>query len=1005
MVPMANPLVEGMVPLEGIGFVPKKNGNFLPGEYKRLCNAEISPEGGVVNRRNMNSVFGETADSYAEAMSNPQRFIGSMGEYSIVGLGEYQVMVGSSTFQYLWDLTALGPAGAASYSQFLGFFRYNNKNFWLVFEFNSGISVSLVLYHDADIPVPDLPETYAAGYEAGLVRTEILNFGTGTTDFYEFQFKNFFIYKERLWIATTVGLYFSAATDPTNFVVPDGGFFKHPGNRVNYALAIKDNIYTLCDDAVYALTYSTDPNLDSTERPLSDTIGGEMGCVHLDTVYFINNQGIYVINGNNVDKVMDSRFDYGQDSYENQLWSFEDYLIVNKYLSVNYDNNYSPPARVTTRKNLIASPESDAVGGTQIISGWTASGSPDVLLRTNAQGNSNVVLAPQDGGYTDYFASSPASVIGRDAVLGYAEPGCGYVRRASATGVASCAVNNFYTVAGPSEDWTLSMRVNFPGTSRNINLRIFYADASTATIGTSDYFITVSSDGWQRISRTVTTPVGTAYIWWQLEILGLGGTENHYFDTVLFEKSSSLKDYFDGEFPDDSFRTYSWDSTQYKSYSRDTIKTAVMNAISAYSDGISTGKVLRYGGTFVNGAYTEGTAVSCWGKLTKTFTFATALENGLPYTFKFDYKGAGSWSSGVLTATFEYLDAANVVKGSSTHTVASPFNPSSSYASFRRDTIVFPTGSTKLKVTFTFTFDVSGTTTTTPWNIDFNKFHLEKASTYSGYFTGATTDTVDVAYSWTGTAFASESTTGSATSHSYLKNNGKMFEPFLGGNTLGYNTYFINTLNGAVHTLDFYDQDTDYAHGSAGFLVDALVNPYSDESGNDKIFFLTNKLVEEDESGLDFHAYVYYMSSSESNVINDYVVDSTATLRRRAPKIDIEIDSYVPDGFEHKIKKFRSLLLQGVLPPVGMQLETAYNNNDVYQITTLGDDESVLSQPRRHYSHRIGLNQRGNSITFRLRNPEWDTPLTGTYGPLEISDLRLLWTYIQRFATTRNIGS
>lgn len=112
MVPMANPLVESPIPLAGSGFVAKRNGNFQPGEFKRLCNLEITPEGVIVNRRNMNHVTGSNSGSYAEAMANPQRFIGSMGEYSIVGLGELQVMVGSSTFQYLWDLTALGPAGA-----------------------------------------------------------------------------------------------------------------------------------------------------------------------------------------------------------------------------------------------------------------------------------------------------------------------------------------------------------------------------------------------------------------------------------------------------------------------------------------------------------------------------------------------------------------------------------------------------------------------------------------------------------------------------------------------------------------------------------------------------------------------------------------------------------------------------------------------------------------------------------------------------------------------------
>ena len=1004
---MGNPIIEAPIPLAGNGFIAKRNGNFQPGEYKRLNNAEINADGYLVNRRNVYNVNGENTGSAVTPLVNPQRFIGNMDKYSIISCGRTQYLVGDSTFLQLWSLPA---DSGSSYSQFLGFFRYNNKNFWLAFEFNSAVDIRLVLYHDVDIPVPDIPETYGSSYFASLTKTTILTFLPDTTDFYEFQFKNFFIYKERLWIATSVVLYFSMATNPLVFAAPDGGFFKHPGNRINYALAIKDQIYTLCEDSVYALSYNTDPNLDSTERPLSDSIGGEMGCIHLDTVYFINNLGIYVINGNNVDKVMDSRFDVGKDFYNNHIYSFEDYLVVNKYSPVNYDNNYSPPARVTARRNLIIGGESDTTGGTQILTGWANSGSGPVELRKNWQPNPNLNLDPNDSDPLDYFKSiTPASDmdIGHSNLASHAYEGTwgGVINRTTSTGTLTIGTNSFLINVLPNEDWIVSLRVMSP-LSRTVRLELAFKNSSQTVISTMTSDFDVVGDTWTRISKTGKAPANAAYLTWTLKFLNVSGVSKHAWDTVLVEKASSLKSYFDGSYSGDTFRTYGWTGLADKSPSTLSVNTAAIddNPFTVV-DGISPGKVLRFGGTFADPAYLEGVVATASGTCTKTFTPTTAPVTGVPYTFRFDHKRGGTAIGGTLHLTLQYLDTSNVVKGTSDYDISTDYNTSAAYQTYLLSNVVFPVGAVKLKVAITYSKVLSGYTGETSFFVDLNKFHLEKTSTYSGYFTGNTTDTADVTYSWVGTPFDSESTTGSATSHSYLKNNGYKFEPYQGNNELGYNTYFINTLNGSVHVLDFVDQYTEFSTGKCGFLVDAFMNPFGDESGNTKIFFLTNKLQTDTPSGQTYNSFVYFMSSSDNIEVQDFAVDSNLILRRRAPKIDVEIDSYVPDGNEHRIKKFRSIMLQALLPPTGMQLEFSYDNSNTWQTAPLEQDSSSLPQSRPPYALRVGLNQRARSITIRFRNPNWLTELLGSYGALEVADTRVLWTYSSRLATNRGIGS
>lgn len=821
---MSNVLNESPIQLGGSGFVAKKNGNFLPGEYKKLCNMEIDNDGALVNRRNIYSVYGKETGGAGDMVAGYHRFLGHMGEYTLYCDKTFQYLIGESTYQRLWYVLPFGPVGGASYSSFLGFFRYNNKNYWIVFEFEAGVRVSVVLYH-ATVPTLDVPATYAAGYEASLTRTVILNFVTGTSDFDQFQFKNFFIYKERLWIATASGLYFSKATDPLVFSVPDGGFFKHPGNTINWAFPVKDLIYTLCEDSVYALTYNINPNTDATETPLSTTIGGEMGCSHVDTPYFINNLGIFAIRGNNIDRVMDNNFDYGSDVYSNRLISFENYLVVNKFKNINYNRNYANPNQVDARRNLWPNPESDTVGGSQIKNNWTVASDPNGLNTINP------IDAVDETGY---------------------------------------GVN--------------------------------------------------------------TTP----------------------------------------------------------------------------------GKVLKLSGTIPDADLVSFTPGDAWGSCTYSINPATALVPDIPYTFRFEYKPVGPWVKGKLVLFIEYYDSTlGITKGLNTLVVSEECKPTNSFAVYTVDNLRIPTGTNRLIFTLRFILDPVSSGPI-PWEVQFNRFHFEKSVTFSGYLSGASTDTVDTTYSWAGAAYGSESFTSATSTHGYLRHNGPVFDPFEGGNTLGYNTYFINTDNGSTHIVDFTDRtgvivDTpygEYSRGGCGFVVDMVVNPYKDSSGNYRMFLMVSMLGFENEDRVDYYSFPYIMRSSrEDTEVCDYLINNyNLTIERRPPKVDIVIESYAPDDTEYKVKKFRSLLLEGIFPRTrGVEVQVGYDNNALSSPMLVSDDERYLTEKRRGYPHRIGLNQRARSITVRISNSSWLYALTESWGPLSIFDIRTLWTPTQKLPHKRSV--
>ena len=213
---------------------------------------------------------------------------------------------------------------------------------------------------------------------------------------------------------------------------------------------------------------------------------------------------------------------------------------------------------------------------------------------------------------------------------------------------------------------------------------------------------------------------------------------------------------------------------------------------------------------------------------------------------------------------------------------------------------------------------------------------------------------------------------------------------------MGYNVFFLNTDNGSIHTVDFRDG---WDSATPGYIVDVLVNPNKDFFRNYHCFFLTNRFVSHVTTTYTYEGNVYTMSLDNNEpIIYDNVCDKFGAVHRHIPKIDVEIDSYTPDGNEYYMKKFRSIELMGDFPSVNFEAYFAYDNKDYTDPVDLNVDTNILEaagEPRTHYPARIGLNQRARSVSIRLKSKDWDVEQSNdyVYKHFQLSDIRLLWTY------------
>jgi hypothetical protein len=331
---MVNSNIQGAIPLAGQGYVAKNKGNYQAGQYRRLSNCEITEEGTIRSRRNITvcDANSEGTVGYGH-IDNPWGFVGYLRDYAIVCSKTRQVAVTTDGFRYeLWDPLDLPVTAATGWHKIVHAFKYNNVLYWLTAEWNPDTflgfgqtdfylhSIADNVYVNLDtILYADLTHTFLFTYEADYAL-----------------FTSAFMQNDRLWISTNKRLYFSKATDPLTFAVPDGGFFNFPDTVIKYTFSLKDSLYILCDNSIYMLTYTDDPNTDAFVRKISDAVGGDWGVVHQDTPYFVNQSGVYSLNGTYMERMIGPVFDQFGGVTNARLYSFEEYLIVLRADRQNY---------------------------------------------------------------------------------------------------------------------------------------------------------------------------------------------------------------------------------------------------------------------------------------------------------------------------------------------------------------------------------------------------------------------------------------------------------------------------------------------------------------------------------------------------------------------------------------------------------------------------------------------------------------------------------------------
>lgn len=343
---MVNPVQIAPVQLAGRGFVYRPDGGYRPGEYRRLVNMEIDDNGEL--RKRMPVEIGSSQN-----LVTSSQFIGFLEDWVVVALNNgysddtlyFTKRDGSGeNTNIVWDTDNLYGAGfdpASDDHVIVGFFRYNGRNYFLSISENyTGTTQTNKFYlHYFNANTSEDVTVLPLVFQHDIPQNHVLLFtiavdNHGMFGVAPFKFKKFFWHRDRLWIITNRGVYFSKATDPTNFTAPDGGFFRYPDDLVKDAVALHDDIFVLGNDNLNYITYVSDPNTDATQREIARGIGGDALVVHEDACYLVRIDQLYLVETNRISKVLD--LDLGIGGYDLQLVSYFDYIIFQYYSDVTF---------------------------------------------------------------------------------------------------------------------------------------------------------------------------------------------------------------------------------------------------------------------------------------------------------------------------------------------------------------------------------------------------------------------------------------------------------------------------------------------------------------------------------------------------------------------------------------------------------------------------------------------------------------------------------------------
>lgn len=327
---MTNENIQGPVQLTGKGFYRRSSNNYEPGEYHDLQNLVITDEGTLRQRPPimclkhdpgtfMNNILGYSSIGYGGVFSvySSYTITGSAPNvYRATDTANTAMTVNYANLQTQLNASAT-PGATRRRLQFEGIFDYNQETYgiaWYAGQNGSGVydgylivfknNTAFSLFQGLGVADPTKVSAPVFHIQEGGLENPT-HYNTGNPAFPTKPLKDWLIHKERLWLASNDTVYFSKATDPLNFTVPEGGFFRFSDKQIKSLVAWGDTVYVIFDESISAITYQVDPNVDSVVNVISGVVGGDGACLYGDTVYVVKNESIYQINGNNIDKVME----------------------------------------------------------------------------------------------------------------------------------------------------------------------------------------------------------------------------------------------------------------------------------------------------------------------------------------------------------------------------------------------------------------------------------------------------------------------------------------------------------------------------------------------------------------------------------------------------------------------------------------------------------------------------------------------------------------------------
>jgi hypothetical protein len=226
-------------------------------------------------------------------------------------------------------------------------------------------------------------------------------------------------------------------------------------------------------------------------------------------------------------------------------------------------------------------------------------------------------------------------------------------------------------------------------------------------------------------------------------------------------------------------------------------------------------------------------------------------------------------------------------------------------------------------------------------------------------------------------------------------------DPPLTPDQITYGVFFLNTNNGAVHAIDFRDKQS--GSSATGVIADAFMCPIETEYNNQYFYFTT---IWPDPGTGTWTGFPYHMNLEDSIFSDTKHTDQVHTFNGNVANSScrtfVEIDSFVPDGSEGLMKKYRNVLIDGQVPD-SILVSFGFDDRAWTGYRSLIDyDRSEADDLRYPRPYRVGINQRGRAMSIRLYK-DTSVIMNELDSSFMLTRIMTLWSYTGRAPTGREI--